>query len=736
MNFPNPQSTSHTSLGVRRRMDLVSVETHHKHESAVVVKDPIALKYHRMRPDEYFVLEMLDGNTSLEKIRVAYEDRFPPTRVTDAQLNQLLFRFHQNGLTLSDAPMQGDRLTDRRNKEKREKWLQYINGILFIRFPGVDPEPLLRRLYPLTRPFLGRIGMSTAFLICICALTLFAGQWERFGSEFPQMSQWLRFDSLLILACVIGGTKVLHELGHAIACKHFGGECHQIGPMLLVFTPALYCDTSDSWMLPSRWQRAAVGMAGIATEVFLAAIAAFVWAWTAPGIAHYIAMNIMLVCGVSTLLFNANPLLRYDGYYVLSDICDVPNLGEKSRRLLSSRWSKLFLGVEEDTPDLSDNSSHFWLFIYAVAAFCYRWSLTVLILWFVSLILRPYGLESLGRVLCLFAACSMVYTLLRAPLRFLRNPSRRRLIKMKRVAFSLVLLVGLIALAFYPLPASVSQSARIVPREETPIYISTAGQLGELLAHPGQSVSEGDELVRLINPEVELQCTQASGRLETQRKVVESVRRSQFERPEAANELPSAEALLEDLQKQYDTRKSRLDGLVLRAPASGKLIAAPRRAESPPNELIEQRLVSWSGYPTDPENQNCFLQSGSELMSIALSDDWDAEITLDQNSVQRIENGATVKLALESNPSVIFFGKVSDISQSQWNEDENAQRRDDPSATRSVKPAATSYVVRIQLDKNDLDLVTGTNAMAKIDALPISLAGRARRLINSMFRFR
>ena len=118
---------------------------------------------------------------------------------------------------------------------------------------------------------------------------------------------------------MIGGTKVFHELGHALICKHFGGECHQIGPMLLVFTPALYCDTSDSWMLPSRWQRAAVGMAGVATEILLAAVATMVWVSTAPGLTHYIAMNVMLVCSVSTLLFNANPLLRYDGYYVLSD---------------------------------------------------------------------------------------------------------------------------------------------------------------------------------------------------------------------------------------------------------------------------------------------------------------------------------------------------------------------------------------------------------------------------------
>ena len=206
------------------------------------------------------------------------------------------------------------------------------------------------------------------------------------------MHQWLRLESLFVLAVVIGVTKVLHELGHALMCKRFGGECHQIGPMLLVFTPALYCDTSDSWMLPNRWQRAAVGVAGIATEVLLASLATFVWVSTGPGLSHFIAMNVMLVCGVSTVFFNANPLLRYDGYYVLSDLCDVPNLGERSRKLLAGDFARICLGVDEPSDEVFSRRSRFWLTVYAVTATAYRWGLTLLILWFVSQLLRPYRL--------------------------------------------------------------------------------------------------------------------------------------------------------------------------------------------------------------------------------------------------------------------------------------------------------------------------------------------------------
>ena len=180
-----PKSLTSQPISVRVRADLKFVATKHKHDSAVVAKDPVAMKYHRMRPDEFFVLGMLDGESSLEDIKQAYEKQFPPQKVSHAELNRLLFRFHESGLTVSAATAQGDRLRTKRTKQKRKEWMQHISGMLFIRFPGVDPEPILKRLYPLVRPLLSIFAMGVMACLCVYALIVFVLDWETFTSEFP-----------------------------------------------------------------------------------------------------------------------------------------------------------------------------------------------------------------------------------------------------------------------------------------------------------------------------------------------------------------------------------------------------------------------------------------------------------------------------------------------------------------------------------------------------------------------
>ena len=179
-------------------------------------------------------------------------------------------------------------------------------------------------------------------------------------------------------------TKVLHEFGHGLSCKHFGGECHEMGVMMLVLTPCLYCNVSDSWMLPNRWHRAAIGAAGMYVELVLASICTFIWWFTEPGPLNYICLNVMFICSVSTVMFNANPLLRYDGYYILSDVLEIPNLRQKASTILNRKLGAWCLGLEEpEDPFLPKR--HQWLFaLFTVASAVYRWVVTFSILVFLE----------------------------------------------------------------------------------------------------------------------------------------------------------------------------------------------------------------------------------------------------------------------------------------------------------------------------------------------------------------
>lgn len=730
-----PRPNLRTSIGIRRRFDLRAVTTHHRHSSAVVVKDPVALKYHRMRADEYFVLQQLGEPVSLEQLRARYEKEFAPQRVSLAQLNQLLLRLHHCGLTVSDAGGQGDRLHQRKRREWRGRVLQQLSGILFLRFPGVDPEPILRRLDPLTRPLISRFNLVAAVMLVATAIFTVAVQWQRFRSELPSMEQWFRLDAILILAAVIGFMKILHELGHAIMCRHFGGECHEIGPMLLVFTPALYCDTSDSWMLRSRWQRAAVGLAGISTEVLIASLATLVWVGTAPGMIHYVALNLMLVCGLSTILFNANPLLRYDGYYVLADLCDVPNLGEQSKRLLTSTVNRMLLGIEEGRGEPESPTTRFWMLLYAMLACGYRWAITLTILWFVSIALRPHGLESVGVALCAVACLGLIVAVARQPVHLLTHPARRSRIRRSRLLTTLVLTAILLMLAAVPLPANVSAVGRIVAAQESPVYIVTPGFLQPISLRPGQTVSEGQTLATLVNREVESQYLAAVGRHETQRSVVQGMERTSLDRPDVANELPAQRARLDELEALLSVRERRRAGLSITAPRSGMLIEAPRRPR-PTEDHIHAPLPGWTGYPTDPNNLGCYLESGQEYCSIISPDQWEAELLLDQTDVARIEIGASLKLIVDAAPQRLLHGIVREIARSEWTTNENADRRDFAAHESMRSPSSTSYAVRIRIETPPAFAVSGMRVTSRIATRPVSLLQRATHFLSSLLRFR
>ena len=180
----------------------------------------------------------------------------------------------------------------------------------------------------------------------LLAVSLVVSQWKTFYDKLPDFQSFFNWWTIMSFWVCLAVVKIIHEFGHGLTAKHFGGEVHEMGILFLVLTPALYCDVTDSWLLPNKWKRIWISAAGIYVECFLASIATFVWWYSTPGLLNSLAMATMFICSVNTIMFNANPLLRYDGYYVMADWLEIPNLRIKSTQFFAYLFQEKVLGLE------------------------------------------------------------------------------------------------------------------------------------------------------------------------------------------------------------------------------------------------------------------------------------------------------------------------------------------------------------------------------------------------------
>ncbi len=220
-----------------------------------------------------------------------------------------------------------------------------------------------------------------------------------FERRVPTFQQFFSWPNVFLLWLTMGAAKFIHELGHGLACKHYGGECHEIGMAFMVFSPCLFCDVSDSWVLANKWKRIFIACAGMMIEVFLSALAMLAWWHSQPGLLHHLCLNMFMVTTITTVIFNANPLLRYDGYYILSDLLEIPNLRTKADRMFRECVQPSLLGdrttrLIRSCPTAGEFGSR-----------CSRWHRRVIAGFLRSRsssccmnFLKPYGLQNLGLV--------------------------------------------------------------------------------------------------------------------------------------------------------------------------------------------------------------------------------------------------------------------------------------------------------------------------------------------------
>ena len=728
-------------LTVRRRPDVTARRHTYHGRGYWLLKDPLGAKYFRLQDHEYALFNRFDGRASLNDIRDWYEAEYPTQSVTFEELEQFVFTLHRNGLVIADTPGQGEQLRKRRDEKRRKRLFATVTNPLFIRFRGIDPERLLNRLYPLVRWFFTWPAVAVCAVLIASALGLIAVQFDKFHAKLPSFHEFFAAGNWLWLAAAVGVVKIIHEFGHGLMCKHFGGECHEMGVLLFVFTPSLYCNVSDSWMLPSKWQRAAIGAAGMYVELVMASIATFVWWFSQEGMLNQLALNTMFVCSVSTLLFNSNPLLRYDGYYILSDLMEIPNLAPKSRKVLFRKVSQACLGIklplERALPE-----RHLAAFaFYAVASAVYRVVIVVSILWFLYHIFEPYRLKVLGQMLAFSVLAAMIVKPAYGLGRFFTVPGRTEQMRSSRLIVALIILAATVAAIVYvPLPHRVTAATYVQHRGAAQVYVEVPGTLEEVLVQPGQQVRRGDVLARLSSTDLELQLAKLVEKRDRLRAQVKSLTQRQHVQKAAAAGLAATRKSLAAVEDQIARRKADLEHLTLIAPVDGTLLAPPRTSGE---SRSEETLSTWSGTPFQSKNLGAHIPAGTLLCRVGDPKQLEALIVIDQSEFNFVQVGQPVRIKLDQLPANTFHTEVAEVAELNLTEvppQLSAKLGGELMTTQGpdghLRPLSTSYAAKAMLDEPDVVLRSGLRGRSKISVGYQSLGSRLWRYLTETFHFR
>ena len=735
------RSSTTRPVGLRRRGDLVATRQSYQGQTWWVVKDPISLAYFRFRPEEYALLDMLDGQVSLETLKTRFEERFPPRRITLDELARFVATLHRSGLVIGDRPGQGPQLYERRRQRVWKQWMAWLSNIMALRFRGIDPDRVLHRLDPWLGWLFSVPAMVGVSVLVASALLLVLVNFDDFRAKLPEFNQFFASGNWVWLAVALGVTKIIHEFGHGLSCKHFGGECHEMGMMLLVFTPCLYCDVSDSWMLPSKWQRAAIGAAGMYVELILASLATFLWWNTHAGVFNQLCLDVMFVSSVSTILFNANPLMRYDGYYILSDLLESPNLRQKASTILGRITSKWCLGIEQPEDPFLPSRNRGLFALYAVASSVYSWMVTASIFLFVWSVFKPYRLEVLGQLLAMGALWGLVVRPAQSIIRFLNVPGRREEVKVRNVVGTAVAFVALVgAVALIPLPQRVWCPAELRPRGEETVYVSVPGRLESVAVKPGETVDKGAELGRLSSLDLDLAIADLEGKAAQSRSRLASLERERYTDPAASLEIGTVEESLKSLEEQLVRRRKDRDDLVLRAPRGGLVLPAAAVRGNPEDTA---RLPMWSGHVLDPQNLGAVLAEGTVFCHVGDGGAYEAVMIVDQSEMEFVSQGQLVELKLDALPWRTFQGSVAEIAEARL--EAGSERlsvkaggqvptRTDESGRES--PISTSYEALMAIDDPDDVFTPGMRGTARIRVGQRTVGSWLARLLWQTFNFR
>ena len=649
-----------------------------------VVHDPVASSYFHLSGPEFELLKLADGNRSIKQICEAFNlSGRHRSNLIQHEMATAFFRDAADNQLLIAESLPGDEHPVGRQATGMAIQRGLLS-LLTIKLPGFSPDRHLEKLLP----FLGWVSHPSLtkwlpFAVSAALLCLMT-RWDQWSEDISRISSQLASEpflgTMLIVMAAIAFAKIIHELAHAMTCKQLGANCREMGVMLLCGVPCLYVDITDSWLLRRSVDRIRVAAAGILAEWWLATLATFIWLSTSPGILHDCSTLIMLACSVSTLLINGNPLLRYDGYYILSDWVGIANLSSKSR----STIHRFFAGDRQVSP---------FLLAYGLASRIYR---TVLLIGLFSLAIGFFDDWGLAWIITGLTAVGVASWALRQ--KAMQGAPRAAL--RFGIPFTLAFAVTLCI----PLPNWITSPSVIEPADQEDLYVTHAGYLSGPIGYGHVQHPEERVVARITFPDLDRSLAERKTKqkmLETQ---ISSMRMSRDQDRPNRTSIKEIEKMLDQVTQQIASLERQIQLGVFRSPQASVLYRMPIHDASP-------RIDASRGFESGQ-----YLPIGTRIGRLGHPHDRVAIAHVRSEHARSLRVGQRAKLLIPDHDGDRIEGVIADITaendmQSEW-----------------------KYRVEIELAlPRTTKLIPGRNARASIRLPSESLFNKLLRFFRSQF---
>lgn len=519
------------------------------------ILDPARGRYFNLSPEAVALLGAWGEGMPDRVVKRAIAATRLPLEVQD--VDELARFLIANNLVAGDEPGMAGSYAAQKRAAKRGLFSWMLHNYLFVRVPLVRPDAWLDRLTPLGRMMFSWPALYGVIALMLLAFYLVGRQWDSFVHTF---TSFLTIEGAVWFGAAMLIAKALHEMGHALAAKRFGCRVHSMGVALLVMMPVLYTDVSDAWRLADRRKRLVIGAAGMAVELTIGALATILWAMLPDGPARSAVFFLAAVSWLMTLLVNLNPLMRFDGYYILSDLIGVRNL--QTRGFAMGRWHlrETLFGLNREPPELLPPRTRRAVLIYAYGAWIWRFFL------FLGIAVLVYHLffKVLG---ILLASVEVAWFLVMPAMREMGEWWKARAeMRLNRATLrSLGVAAVLVALAVVPWRGDVGMPAVLEAVSSQRLHPPAPARIAEVLARPDQMVAAGDPVVRLVNPDLDQRILMVQLELDVTQRLLQR----QAASAAAAAEVGVLEGRLAARLAELDGYLAERDRLVVRAPRDG-----------------------------------------------------------------------------------------------------------------------------------------------------------------------